>query len=108
MSLIATARRFVSRHGETATLAREEEATTITLKARRVSGTLEELAGGTGGQQSFRVRIGSAELLASAWTVKAPARGDHLNIGGRVRSVLDARPVKDGAAVGLYDLEVAG
>lgn len=110
MTLAKTAARMLARSSESATLARNAptaEGTTITLKARRIVGTLDPL-NNAAAQQSFRVKIGTAELLASAWTTKAPARGDTLTIGGKVRKVLDARPIKDGATVALYELEVAG
>lgn len=94
-------------HGETATLARAAEVTTITLKAKRIGGATDDL-GNTAVQQAFRVKCGTVELDASAWSVKAPARGDILTLGGRARTVMDAYPVKDGDTVGLYVLEVAG
>lgn len=109
MTLAAVAARMLARTGDTtATLARESEGTTVTLKARRIGGTVETIGGGTSAQQNFRVKIGRAELAASAWSVKAPARGDTLTIDGIARTVLDARPIKEGATVGLYELEVAG
>ena len=95
-------------HGEDATLARELEGTTITLKAKRLGGNTERVGGGTAEQQVFRVKIGTAELTASAWSVKAPKRGDKITIGGWTRSVRDARPISDGSTVVLYELEVAG
>lgn len=108
MSLVKVARRFIARYGETATLARDGEGTTVSLKARRIGGNIEEVGGVTAGQQVFRVKIGSTELAASAWSTKEPKRGDRLTIGGRARTVRDARPIKDGSTVGLYELEVAG
>lgn len=98
---------MIAEHGETATLARTGE-TSITLKAKRIGGTTEAVGGGTAVQQVFRVKIGTAELLASAWAVKAPTRGDRLTIGGRGRTVRDARPLNEGGTACLYELEVAG
>lgn len=108
MSLVDTASRFIQVYGDTATLSRDGEGTTISLKARRLGGALEAIGGGTTAQQVFRVKIGTDELLTSAWSTKAPKRGDVLTIDGRARTVRDARPIKDGATVGLYELEVAG
>ncbi len=108
MSLAATARRMLSRAATVATLARDSEGTTVTLKARRIGGSVDELAGGTAAQQAFRVKISAVEIAASSWTTKAPKRGDILTIDGRARSVLDVRPINDAATVALYELEVAG
>lgn len=108
MSLAKTSRRMLDRAGDSATLARDGEGTTITLKARRIGGSIEELGGVTAAQQVFRVKIGATEIEASAWSVKAPKRGDRLTIGGRARAVLDVQPIKERMAVALYELEVAG
>lgn len=108
MTLLQSAQRMLSRAATVATLARDSEVSTITLKARRIGGSIDELAGGTAAQQSFRVKISAGEIAASAWTTKAPKRGDVLTIDGRARSVLDVRPINDAATVALYELEVAG
>ena len=89
------------------TLARAAEGTTISLKGKRVTGTLESL-GNSSAQQRFRVKIATAELTASAWTTKVPARDDTIVIDGRTRMVDDVRPLLDGATVALYELEVVG
>lgn len=107
VSLIETAARFVAERGETMTLSREAEGTTITLKGKRMTGALVEM-GNTAAQQRFRVKIATAELTASAWAVKAPARFDRLVVGGVTRTVDDVRPILDGGTVGLYELEVVG
>lgn len=97
----------MAEHGEDMTLARANE-TAITLKGKRIIGTTEQV-GGSAEQQRFRVRIGTAELDASAWAVKAPsADSDTLTVGGRVRTVVDVRPLGDGGTVALYELEVMG
>ena len=83
------------------------EGTTVTLAAKRVGGVLEPLDN-TAVQQRFRVLIGTAELTASAWASKVPVRTDKLTFAGRVRAVMDARPIKDGDTVGLYELDVVG
>ena len=98
----------IAEHGDDATLAREGEVTTIALKAKRIGGGTERVGGGTAEQQVFRVKIGTVELAASAWSAKLPKRGDKITIDGRVRSVRDARPIKEGTTTGLYELEVAG
>lgn len=98
---------IISEHGETMTLARGAEATTISLKGKRIGGTTEE-AGGSSARQRFRIKIAPTELLASAWTSKAPARKDTIVVNGRTRMVEDARPISDGATVCLYELEVVG
>ena len=95
-------------HGETMTLSRQGEATTIALKGKRIPGTSEE-AGGSAEHQRFRVKIAPTELLASAWATKVPSSStDTLTIGGRVRAVVDVRPLGDGDTVALYELEVVG
>lgn len=101
----------MSDHGETMVLSRSTEGTTITLKGKRVAGTLDNV--GNGDQQTFRVLIGTAELAASAWSSKVPTAGgngagDTITVDGRARNVLDVRPRSDGDVVALYDLEVAG
>ena len=108
MSILETAARFISQRGESMTLAREGEGTTITLKGKRIPGSTEAI-GNTAEQQRFRVKIGTAELLASAWSVKVPnAYTDTLTVGSIVRTVLDVRPLNDRGVTVLYDLEVAG
>ena len=103
---------IIATHGETMTLSRVGEGTTITLKGKRPSGgSLDRL--GNGDQQSFRVLICPTELLASAWASKEPTAGgdgpaDTLTVDGRPRNVLDVRPRRDGDVVALYELEVAG
>lgn len=107
MSLFETAARFVAEHGETMTLARATEGTTITLKGKRIPGTTAEV-GGSAVHQSFRVKIGVAELAASAWSVKAPARGDTITVASVPRTIEDARPLGDGGVTALWELEVVG
>ncbi len=102
----------IQEHGETMTLARDGETTTISLKGKRIAGgALDRL--GNGDQQSFRILISSTELLASTWASKVPTSGgdgpaDTLIVDGRARNVLDVRPRGDGDVVALYELEVAG
>jgi len=106
--VVRNAARLVARHGETMVLAREGEATTIALMGKRIPGTTEQ-GGNSAEQQSFRVKIAPTELLASAWAVKAPsASTDSITVGGIARTVLDVRPLGDGATVALYELDVAG
>lgn len=100
--------RIIRQHGESMTLTRSSEGTTITLKGKRTLGGTESL-GNTAEQQLFRVRIGLRELAASAWAVKVPnATGDTLTVGGRVRAILNVQPLSDGATVAGYALEVEG
>lgn len=108
MSVSTTAARFVSLHGSTMTLARTGEGTTISLKGKRIPGTMEAVGAGTAIQQVFRVKIATTELLASAWATKTPKRGDALTVDGRVRTVLDARPLADRGTTVLWELEVSG
>ena len=97
----------LAEHGESMTLSRAGE-TAITLTGKRITGTTEQV-GGSAEQQRFRVKIGTAELDASSWTSKAPtAAGDTLTVGGRVRTVMDVRPLGDGGTVAIYELEVLG
>ena len=108
MSVHETAARFISERGDTMTLAREGEATTITLKGKRIPGSTVAV-GGSAEQQQFRVKIGTAELLASAWSVKVPNSGtDAITVDGIPRTILDVRPLNDAGVTALYELEVAG
>lgn len=107
MSVFETAARFILERGEEMTLGRASEGTTITLNGKRVPGSLDELRN-TAAQQRFRVKIATAELAASAWTTKVPARDDTLVVGGVTRIVDDVRPLRDGSTVALYELEVVG
>ncbi len=107
MSLGGTARRLIDKYGEPMTLARAGH-TSIALKGKRVGGTTDDI-GGSAMQQRFRVKIGTTELNASAWSSKVPsASTDTLTVGGRVRTVIDVRPIGDGGTVCLYELEVVG
>lgn len=111
MSLVANASRMIARKGETMTLTRASEGTTISLKGKRIGGSLDDV--GNADQQTFRVKIGTVELLASAWASKVPTAGgsgagDTITVGGRVRNILDVRPIREGETVGLYELAVAG
>ena len=99
--------RMMAVHGETMVLRRASELSTVTLQGKRVTGALVD-TGGSSAQQQFKVRLGTMEMLASSWSNKAPARHDTLVVDGRERSVLDVRPLGDGATVILYELEVAG
>lgn len=98
---------MMAEHGETMVLKRASEPTTVTLQGKRVTGDLVD-TGGSSAQQQFRVRIGVTELLAASWISRRPTRHDMLVVDGRERSVLDVRPLGDGATVILYELEVAG
>ncbi len=111
-NLVDTADRFFAEYGDAATLARSGEVTTIALYARRIGpmrigGSLAPI-GNTAAQQQFVVKVSAGEIAASAWAVKEPKRADKLTFDGRVRTVMDAKAIKDGATVGLYELEVAG
>mgnify|MGYP007028107295 FL=1 len=104
---VRNAGRLVTHHGEAMTLKREGEASTITLRGKRVPGTVADI-GGSAAQQEFRVKIGTTELAASPWASKAPVRHDSIVIDGRERAILDVRPLGDAGAVALYELAVAG
>lgn len=104
----SNAARIIAAHGETMTLSRIGEASTITLKGKRIPGSTDDV-GGSAEQQRFRVKIAPTELLASAWATKVPsASTDTMTIGGRARTVVDCKPLGDGDTVALYELEVAG
>jgi hypothetical protein len=92
--------------GESMVLAREGEAS-LPLIGRRLPGALDEV-GGSAAQQSFRVKVGMAEILASSWASKAPVRGDTLSVGGTPRAVMDVQPVMVGEVTLMYLLEVVG
>lgn len=102
---------IISQHGEAMTLRRPTEDTSISIKGKRVGGRLVDV--GNADQQSFRVLIGTAELLASTWISKVPSAGgdgpsDTLTVGGRVRNVIDVKSRGDGDVVALYEVEVGG
>lgn len=107
MNVIETAARFIAAHGEPMTLARAGEGTTIALNGKRIPGALDDI-GNTAAQQRFRVKISTTELAASAWATKVPQRYDTLVVGGVTRTVDDVQPLRDGATVALYLLEVVG
>jgi hypothetical protein len=101
------AARMMASHGEAMTLARDGEATTIAVQGKRIQGGTEDI-GNSAVQQVFRVKIGTAEILASSWAVKAPKFADQITIGSKVRSIRDVRPLNDSGSTVLYELEVAG
>ncbi len=105
--VVRNAARLVSLHGETMVLKREGEVSTITLRGKRVPGTVADI-GGSAAQQEFRVKIGTTELAASPWASKAPVRHDSIVVDGRERSILDVRPLGEAGTVALYELLVAG
>lgn len=110
MSGAYTARRVdavLNAHGEAAVLSRTGEGTTITLKAKRMAGSEDDM-GGSSAQSSFKVRIGTAALAASAWADKFPKRADSLVIGGRTRIVRDADPKVDGGVTVMHVLALSG
>lgn len=92
--------------GEPMVLAREGEAS-LPLIGRRLTGSLDEV-GGSATQQSFRVKVGTVEILASSWASRAPVRGDTLSVGGTPRAVMDVQPVMVGEIILMYLLEVVG
>jgi hypothetical protein len=97
MSLAANAARMIRRKGEPMTLKRAGEAD-IALRGKRLIGALEE-GGNSAVQQEFRIRIATTEIAASAWAVKAPRRTDRIAVDGRDRTLLDVKPLSDGATV---------
>ena len=99
--------RLLATHGETMVLKRASEDTTISLKGKRLVGSMVDI-GGSAAQQEFRVKIGTTELAASPWASNAPVRHDSIVIDGRERSILDVRPLGDAGTVALYELLVAG
>ena len=105
--VVRNAARLVALHGEAMTLKREGEASTVTLRGKRLAGSVTDI-GGSVAQQEFRIKIGTTELAASPWASKAPARHDSIVIDGRERSILDVRPLIDAGTVALYELLVAG
>lgn len=108
MSAYEVAARFVATRGDDMTLRREGVGTTITLKGKRIPGTTVAV-GNSAEQQQFRVKIGVAELAASAWAVKVPNAGtDSLTVDGVERAILDVRPLNDAGVTALYELEVVG
>lgn len=99
---------IIAEHGETMVLARATEATTVTLKGKRLPGATDAV-GGSAEQQRFRVQIAPIELAASAWASKVPsAAGDTLTVADRPRTIVDVFTLSDGDDVALYELEVAG
>lgn len=108
MSTYEVAARFVAGRGDTMTLRREGEGTTIALKGKRIPGTTVAV-GNSAEQQQFRVKIGVAELTASAWAVKVPSAGtDSITVDGVERAILDVRPLNNAGVTALYELDVVG
>ena len=105
--VVRNAARLVALHGETMVLKREGEASTVTLRGKRLPGAVVDI-GGSAAQQEFRIKIGTTELAVSPWVSKAPVRHDSIVIDGRERSILDVRPLGDAGTVALYELLVAG
>ncbi len=58
---------IITEHGETATLSRSGEATSISLFAKRVDSTDDDIGASSASQARIKVRIGTAALAASAW-----------------------------------------
>lgn len=107
MGIAVNAGRLIAKHGEVMTLSRSGN-TDITLRGKRIPGALDDV-GGSAKHQRFRVKIGVAELNASAWSSKVPsAFGDTLTVDGIPRVIDDVRPLGDGGVVALYELEVVG
>ncbi|MDP2377782.1 hypothetical protein [Reyranella sp.] len=105
-----TAERFAAvldEHGDTMVLDREGEATTITLKGKRIPGTTVAI-GGSAKQEQFDVKIAPTAILASTWTLKEPRRTDGILVDGKKRAVLEATPYKDSGVLCGYFLKVAG
>lgn len=105
---LAAAARFIATYGDDFTLKRQGEAD-LPVKGKRM--TLRygiDPLGNSSVQQSFRLRIGTAELAASSWSSKVPARTDTIVVAGRTRAILNIAPVSVGATVAMYEFEVAG
>ena len=107
MNLVTEVNAILQEHGEAMTLKREGEGSTVTLRGKRLPGTVADI-GGSAAQQEFRVKIGTTELVVSSWASKTPVRSDSIVIDGRERSILDVRPLGDAGTVVLYELSVAG
>lgn len=105
--ILRAASRIMLSHGEVMVLARGSEATTVSLKGKRIPGSTEDV-GGSASQQRFRVKIAPTELAASAWVSKVPAYGDTIAVAGVPRAVMDVRPLSVGNSVALYELDVVG
>jgi hypothetical protein len=98
---------IVGLHGQTMTLRRTGE-TDLAVIGKRVPDAGLDPTGGTSAQQSFRVRVRTTELDASAWATKRPKRHDLLQVDGTWRTVEDARPLGDAGTPALYELTVTG
>ncbi len=107
MNLVTEVNAIMQEHGEAMTLKREGEASTVTLRGKRLPGTVADI-GSSAAQQELRIKIGTTELAASSWASKAPVRSDSIVVAGRERSILDVRPLGDAGTVALYELLVAG
>lgn len=108
MTVAAIVARYISQHGESATLSRTGEGTTITLYAKRYGAAELDFGGTTAAQATMTVRIAPTELAASAWTDKFPKRHDKLLIAGRTCIVREVDTRKDGATTMLHILTVSG
>ena len=108
MGPAAAASRIIDQHSETMTLKREGH-TDLAVKGKRLAGGSIAPIGGTAAQQDFDVKLSTTQLLASSWVSKVPsASTDSIVIDGRVRTILDVQPLRDGDVVAAYVLAVAG
>lgn len=105
--LITATARIIDEHGETMTLQRDGH-TPLAVKGKRVAGGSFVPTGNTATQQEFDVKLSPTQLQASAWASKLPAATDSIAIDGRVRAILDVRPLRHGDVVAAYVLTVAG
>lgn len=107
MSIKNEAQAILSQHGETSVMSRVGEGTTVSVKAKRMLGSTDNV-GNSATQQTFQVMVGTAELEASAWTDKYPKKTDSIVFQSRTRKVLNAEPMKDGDTTVFWLLDVAG
>lgn len=99
---------MVMLHGEPMVLRRTGEADVINLRGKPYRSSETRLGAGSAAQELLRVKIGWYEIEASTWDVKAPRRGDRLEIEREIHRVLDVIPLDDRGAIELYDLSVGG
>lgn len=106
MSMADRVAAVLAAHGDDMTLKRSGE-TDLALRGKAVRATSPGVTGADV-HQTFPVRIGVTELLASDWDVKEPKRGDVIVIDGKSRVVRDVHPLKHGEETAQFYLDVAG
>lgn len=106
MGAVTSARRMIDTRGEAMTLKRAGE-TDLPVMGKRLTGSIED-AGGSAARQSFRIKLSTTQLAASAWVSKVVTRKDSIVVGTRTCTIENAEPINDSGETALWFLEVVG